>query len=732
MKNLVVWVLAGAILFGNAAWSQSPSPSVRAKPTTTVVSPTRTAPALPTTAPATPAAGALKPSDTVREVTPIPRVSKPNDTYTNRPVYRLAIAPSLAAVWQPLNSQVEVFGIDPKGALKGVWKHHNGYWEAAFYLSGPGFAPPGAPLAAIWHPLNEQLEVFTIGMNGALAVTYKAHNGRWSGPSYITPPNFAQPGAHVTAVFQPLNNQLEVFAIDATGAVKIAWKTNNGRWQGPVALSPPGVASPGAPLSAVWQPLNEQLEVFWVDTTGALRGLWKQHNRRWEAPFQLTAAGFAKSGAKLAAIWQPLNEQLEIFAVDRAGGINVVWKAHNGRWNAPFVLGGPNIAISGSDIVALWDERNARLQVITVGTKNQLIQAWKVNNGPWKPGPGAYSDVFVQSGLAGVWPLGAPLAAVIQPLPDKSQREVFTLDESLAVHALAGDRRYSFSPQTRVTTANFGPIYGAHAAACSRILRSWSHGDNNNESGLEECINFMGIAEHCNRQDAYVTVGYPPQAESPRFLQCTSRSHPENVVEQFEHIARGVGEGLRDAAIATVVYSPEIVQGAACMNGVAFACASLAVSIAARAIELPPEIADAVDLATDASGCVNGDIVSCAKLGAAGARAVGVPIPGEDAGQVALLAQQCLDEDYAACLRLGEKAAMAAGVPMGQINQAAKSAQDCYAGDVDACIALGHQAAKAGIPVGGVADGADNMQQCSHGSIADCQELGRAIAAVPR
>ncbi|HEY6126085.1 MAG TPA: hypothetical protein VIV63_15635, partial [Steroidobacteraceae bacterium] len=263
MKILLARVLIGLTVFSGLAWAQAPS--VRARSTTTVVSPTRAAPALP---------AAAKPSESVKEQVPIPRVSDPRDTYTPRPPLRLAIAPSIAAVYQPLNQHVEVFGIDPKGALKDVWKHHNGFWEAAFYLSPPGFAPPGAPLAAIWYPLNEQLEVFTIGMNGALTVTYKVRNGPWFAPAYITPPGFAQPGAHVAAVFQPLNNQLEVFAIDATGAVKIAWKAQNGRWQGPVALTPPGIAPAGAPITAVWQPLNEQLEVFWVDTAGSLRGIW--------------------------------------------------------------------------------------------------------------------------------------------------------------------------------------------------------------------------------------------------------------------------------------------------------------------------------------------------------------------------------------------------------------------------------------------------------------------------
>jgi hypothetical protein len=630
-----------------------------------------------------------------------------------------------------LNQQVEVFGIDPKGALKGVWKHNNGYWEAAFFLSGPGFAPPGAPLTAIWHPMNEQLEVFTIGMNGALTVTYKVRNGAWVAPSYITPPNFAPPGAHVTAVLQPLNNQLEVFAIDATGTVKLAWKAQNGRWQGPVALSPPGAAPPGAPIAGVWQPLNEQLEVFWVDPAGALRGVWKQRNGRWAPPFNLTAAGFANPRAKLAAIWQPLNEQLEVFAVDRAGGINVVWKAHNGRWNAPYVLGGPGIAKSGTDIVALWDPQDARLEVVTVSTKNQLIQAYKTHNGAWKPGPGAYSSVITLPGTVGAWPLGAPLAGVVQPLPT-SRRLFFTLDDDQAVRLVLNDGTRSNDTRPKITTANFGPIYGAHAAACSSLFRSWSRGMEFADEQLQGCLDFMGLTAYCESKQAYVTTGYPPQSESNRFFQCTSKTNPDDVVDQFVRLWTGIGQGLRDAAVATFTYSPQIIQAYACLDGVVFACATLAVDLGSRAVDLPPEIADAVDLASDASGCVNGDVVSCARLGAAGARAVGVAIPGEDAGHIALLTQQCLNEDYAACLRLGERAAMAAGVPMGQLNEAAKNAQACYDGDVDACIALGRQAAKAGIPVGGVADGADNIRQCSYGSLADCQQLGQAMAAIPR
>jgi hypothetical protein len=737
MKHAISLFLSISASFcSSAALAQINQATTRARTNPAVLTPAQTTqPARPAT-PVQSAPVLVKPRvlpDAVDQQVKKPFVPSFRDRITDRPhQFSIPIAPELAAVWQPLNSQVEVFAVDAQGAMRGMWKHEAFFWEGSFNLSGPGTAPPGAPIAAVWQPLNEQLEVFTISPSGQLLVAWKAHNGRWLGPIAITQPSFAVAHGHVAAVFQPSNNQLEVFSVDAQGAVRVAWKAQNGSWHDSVPITPPGSAHPGAPLTAVWQPLNEQLEVFWTDTAGAVRGVWKFKNGSWQPPFTLSPPGFTTASAKIASVWQPLNEQLEVFVVDKLGGINVIWKTHNGHWFAPYRLGGPEIARPGGDIVATFDQLSGVMQVVTVNSKNVLVRSSKQNNGQWKPGPGAYSATLVGAGPAGGWAFGPSIAGVVQGFPFTDRFLTFTIDDNQAVTAITNDGQGSARPTTAISKANFAPIYGAHAAYCSNVLRSWSNGNEGIESQMDACTHYMGIFDHCARQDAYLTVGYPPQAESPRYLQCTSRSHPENVVEQFQHIAKGVAEGLRDAAIATVVYSPEIVQGAGCVSGVAFACASLAVDLAARAIDLPPEIAIAIDLARLASGCVDGDIVSCAKLGAYGARAAGVPIPGEDAGQIALMTQQCINGDYGACLRLGEKAAMAAGVPVTAINQAAKNAQDCYSGDVDACIRLGKQAAQAGIPVGGVADGAANMRQCSYGSLADCQQLGQAIAAIPR
>ncbi len=690
--------------------------------------------ATPTTPTVPPVPRPMQPRDSVREDRPAPHVTaRDQRTDAGNGSNRGFLAPpSIAAVWQPHTGHLEVFALDARGALRGVWKSADGYWQPSFTLSGPGLSRPGGGVAATWQPLNEQLEVFTVDTSGSLRVAWTVRNGPWSRPTAITPPGFAPPGANLAAVFQPLNNQLEVFAVDAAGAVRLTWKAQNGQWQEPAALTPPGVAPAGAPIAAVWQPLNEQLEVFWIDTVGALRGVWKQHNRSWEPVVTLTARGFAEPGAHLAAVWQPLGEQLEVFTTDGAGAVKGVWKAHNGAWQPPFVLDGPGVAVSGAQIAALFDPVEERLQVITVARSGELIHAYKLRNGAWRPGPGLLSLKLARPGIAGSSPLGAAVAAVVQPIPSRRRRAIFTIDDHRAIHEVLDDDERSNSAWPAITRPDFEPIHGARAAACSGVLRAWSRGQNGMDSYLQPCIDFMGITAHCDRQDAFVSVGYPPQAESPRYLQCSSRAHPDDVVEQAEHIASGVAEGLKDAAIATVVYSPEIIQGTACINGVVFACAALAADLSARAGAVPPDLGDAVDLAMDATHCVGGDVVSCARLGAAGARAAGITVPGENAGEIALLAERCAREDFAACLRLGEKAAMAAGVPLDQAGTTATLARDCYGGDIDACLALGRRAAKAGIPVGGVDDGAETMRMCGLGSIPDCQRLGQVLAEVPR
>jgi hypothetical protein len=327
-------------------------------------------------------------------------------------------AAPVAAVYQPLNEQLEVFVVDANGALNVVWKDNNGSWKAPFPLTPANFTIPGASVAAIYYPTYQQLEAFVVDKNGVFNVVWKDHNGPWHAPVGLTDPGFAPPGAPLTAVYQPLNEQLEVFVVGANGALNVVWKDNNGAWKRPFALTSAAFATPGAHVAGAYYPSYKQLEVFLLDKNGVFNVVWKANNGTWHSPVGLSSPGFARQGAPLAAIYQPLNEQLEVLTVDGRGAINVIWKEHNSPWHTPVGLTGADSINVGSALTGIYYLPNEQLEVFFIDKLGAFNVLWKDHNSAWKGPVGVTEGHFVP---------GAPVAAVFYPRYD--QLEAFTTDK---------------------------------------------------------------------------------------------------------------------------------------------------------------------------------------------------------------------------------------------------------------------------------------------------------------
>src|SRR5262249_20900611 len=65
-------------------------------------------------------------------------------------------------------------------------------------------ATPGAPLAAV-KQLDNQLDVFVVGNDGGIYVSWVIGDGAWAGPARITPTNLAPPGACLALAHQTDN-----------------------------------------------------------------------------------------------------------------------------------------------------------------------------------------------------------------------------------------------------------------------------------------------------------------------------------------------------------------------------------------------------------------------------------------------------------------------------------------------------------------------------------------------
>jgi Dual-action HEIGH metallo-peptidase len=289
----------------------------------------------------------------------------------------------IASVSYPPQNHLENFFVGNDGAIYVSWKADDGAWNNPARLTDPNTVKAGGNLSAVYYPENEQLEVFFIDAQGALNVMWKAKGTGWFSPVKLSGNNFAPSGAGITSVFYPLNNQLEVFFTGNDGSVYLAWKANNGNWNAPVPLSPPNTATPGTPISATYYPPNDQLEVFFVDGSGAFNLAWKAQNGAWNAPVKLTESGFAPAGSHIASVLNPQNDQLEVLLVGSNGSVNLFWKANNGAWNPPAQLTPANFASPGINITAAYQPLNSQLEVFFSDKDGFLNLLWKAQNGNW-------------------------------------------------------------------------------------------------------------------------------------------------------------------------------------------------------------------------------------------------------------------------------------------------------------------------------------------------------------
>jgi hypothetical protein len=238
--------------------------------------------------------------------------------------------------------------LDDASADKVVQKFQatfNQYWPpGAPYLPHAG----GSIATAFQNPT--QLDTIAVGRDGGLWVTWEVNNGAWTdlvlldrGPVEITPPHLAPPGAHVAAAKQN-DNQLDAFVVDASGQAWVTWEVGDGEWSdgknkfpSPAPITPPKSTTSGACIAA-GQQNSGQLDAFVVGNDGDVVVTWEANNGRWTdglngftAPRAITPPGRSQPGSCVAAIKQNDN-QLDVLYAGNDGALYVTWEAGDSRW----------------------------------------------------------------------------------------------------------------------------------------------------------------------------------------------------------------------------------------------------------------------------------------------------------------------------------------------------------------------------------------------------------------
>ena len=243
-------------------------------------------------------------------------------------------------------NQLDVFWADNAGAIGTNWWNGdvaNGGWEhGAFRITNTGVVPPGASVAAIAR-FPDHMDVFWLDDAGAVGTNWwdgKLPNGNWNqhGAFRITDANVAPPGGGVAAVARMLEH-LDVFWLDNGGAVGTQWwdgNLPNGNWNqhGAFRISASKLAPPGGQVSAVARQTG-QLDVLWVDKTGAVTSTWwnaAANNGQWNIPFPVSKPGVVPPGRSVATLAR-FPEHLDVFWADDFRGIG------SSFWPAPSPFG---------------------------------------------------------------------------------------------------------------------------------------------------------------------------------------------------------------------------------------------------------------------------------------------------------------------------------------------------------------------------------------------------------
>jgi hypothetical protein len=183
----------------------------------------------------------------------------------------------VAMAQQPPNGRTDVFVIDSQGGLNVFWIEGYGVsWNGPEPLSGPDFAPPGAPLVACEMPASETVNVFVVDNEGCL-YRYEAGppTGRWAAEAIGDPLVGGLPaGAPLDVSPQFGTKWTNVFVVDTKGRMCVAAADNIGPWIPPQPISDVSVVSAGAALVASRQFGAEQTDVFVVNETGARAPGW--------------------------------------------------------------------------------------------------------------------------------------------------------------------------------------------------------------------------------------------------------------------------------------------------------------------------------------------------------------------------------------------------------------------------------------------------------------------------
>ena len=299
----------------------------------------------------------------------------------------------IALAHQTSAHQLDALLVDNSGSVNVLWVTDGGAWQGPARLSPVQYAPPGSNIALAHQTALNQLDAMFVDVTGAVNVLWVGGEGAWQGPVRLTRGQTAPAGGAIAMAHQTSTFQLDAMFVDTEGAVNVMWVAGEGAWQGPVRLTPPRTALAGGHIAMAHQSSTNQLDALFVDMSGALAVMWVTSEEGWNGPVRLTGPGFARPGASVALGHQTSMQQLDAFVADASGAVSVMWVGGEGTWNGPAKLTAPGFTQPSACIGISHQTSIHQLDIFVPDSHGTLNVLWVADEGAWQgpvPLPGSF------------------------------------------------------------------------------------------------------------------------------------------------------------------------------------------------------------------------------------------------------------------------------------------------------------------------------------------------------
>ncbi|MBS2963540.1 hypothetical protein KGA66_10815 [Actinocrinis puniceicyclus] len=294
----------------------------------------------------------------------------------------------LAAGLSRAPNRLHVFHIDSGGVLRCAVQD-GGAWTAVALPQADGLPfgtdlhPPGALMTG-YQARGAQLDVFAVDRDGMLRV-YVTPEGRTWQADVVPDAVGIPPGACIATGYQSGGSVLDVFVVGRSGEPLVFQGTDDGRWYSRrVPLDPP--LPHGSNVSTGYLDERSRLALFGIDRAGRLQAVVETGDAGWrvEAPDARLLQEFElPPGAPLATGYPGGGSGLVLFTVDVHGRLCSFRRERFG-WDAG-VLPGAGLH-APSALATGYRDGGRQLLVFLVDDDGRLRQYAQEPDGSWSVG----------------------------------------------------------------------------------------------------------------------------------------------------------------------------------------------------------------------------------------------------------------------------------------------------------------------------------------------------------